>query len=173
MQIKLSQAVTLQSIIKKRLSELKQERDQLAYLFVAKGDQPDTPEDRTFDQVNIEIEATQMDLLEIESKIAKANSTFGVEWDGRHMTIGEALRLAKLFREQAREYGDYGSQRDNDIDRSRMLTTPVLKVLTYRPKDYAEKAQKLTRKANKISDLIDEANLQNMILYPRYSVYMD
>lgn len=166
--------MTLLSVIKKRLVELKQERNQMAYLFVAKGDNYEVPKDRTFDQVNGEIEKVQADLLELEVQIAKANSTFTIRWDDRDVTIGEALHLAKLYREQAAEYANYGSQRQNEIDRGRTLSvTTVMRVLTYEPKFYAEKAQKLTRKANKISDLIDEANIQSKIPYPNYSVYMD
>lgn len=145
----------------------------MAFLHVTKGDKYDLPTDRTFDQVNVEVEDAQADFLQLQSQIAKANETFTIQWDERAIAVGEALDLAKLYRQQASDYAGFGSQRDNELDRSRLGVTQVMRVLTYDPKNYAEKARKLTRKANKLSDLIDEANIQNRINFPNYSVYMD
>lgn len=174
MEIKLSQAITLMSVIRKRLLDLKQERNQLAFLYIQKGDKYELPQDRTFDQVTEELETVQNDLLQLETLIAKANTQSCIQWDGKEITIGEAIQLAKLYREQAQDYASYGSQRNNEIDRQRSLSmNTIVRVLTYDPKKYAEKSQKLLRKANKLSDLIDEANIKTFIHFPRYSVYMD
>ena len=173
-EIKLSQAITLLSVIRKRVEELEQERNKAAFLYIEKGDEYELPKERTFDQINAELEAAKMDLWELEAKIAKANTKNHIEWDGQKITIGEAIQLAKLYREQSREYANYGSFRNNEIDRHHGLSSKIIvRVLTYDPKKYAEKAQKLIRKANKLSDLIDEKNTRVRINFPRYSEYMD
>ena len=168
MKIKLSQAITLMSVIKKRIQELKREREEVSYLLVEKGEQYELPVDRTFNQVVSELEAAQKDLLELETAIAQANVTSTIQWDEKQITIGEAIQLAKLYREQAREHATYGSKRNNTP-----YGTNMYQVLTYDPKKYAELSQKLNRKANKLSELIDEVNILTYIDFPRYHIYMD
>ncbi|WCF11715.1 hypothetical protein NDS46_30690 (plasmid) [Paenibacillus thiaminolyticus] len=174
MKIKLSQAVTLMSTISKRIYELKDELNQLAFLYVPKGENYELSNMRTFNQVITEIESAEEDLRKLEVQIAKANTEVTIDWNQESLSILEALKLAKALRDKATEYSSFGRNRNNEIDRARSMGgTPVLRVLTYDPALYAEKARKLTRQANKLSALIDDANVENYILFPNYSVYMD
>ncbi|MEC1289438.1 hypothetical protein P9B58_03970 [Bacillus mojavensis] len=154
--IALFEALPLRNAISKRIQELLQERDSVAYVEHDK-DEKYTKPTKNVDQITAELESTKKDYRELVVLIAKANLDAKVLWDEKELSITEALELAQQLRGEANKLKSYG--RSQKTERVNSYSD----VISYRealfdPDKMQAKGLKLERMANRLSNSIEKAN---------------
>ncbi|USG67198.1 hypothetical protein NDK47_07890 [Brevibacillus ruminantium] len=164
--ITLAQAIPLRRSIERQIDELREERMEFSAVIIAKGETPEFPE-RTVEMITAELNQARTDYLRLNRLIAEANLKEVVEWDGRFISLIEAIELAKQMRQEAGEFKSLGVRKK--IERASSSPyhgrprfheggSDLISVATYDPDTYRESGKKLERRANLLSSKIETAN---------------
>ncbi|MFT9488308.1 MAG: hypothetical protein ACH0QD_13220 [Tepidibacillus sp.] len=169
--ITLAEAIPLKSAIVTRIKDLRGERELASTIVLSKGEQYTTPE-RNVDLITNEIEEAQMDLVQLDYLITKANTENVIEWNGTTTTLVTALELARQKREELQYLKVLGNKKKHDKRRFLNEAADLTIVTLYEPEEYRQKALKLERQLRKLSSLIEHTN--HFITIPfDASKYMD
>lgn len=157
MKLTLAELLPLKVTMSKLLHEKIAERETIAYIEFAKGEEETVP-DRTFDELTTEIREIRKDYRKIDYIIAKANVENLVEWEDGRLSIVEAIELAKQIRGEANLLKEFS--RSKPMER---LTRYHMEEATYRkalfdPSKLRKRAEKLEKKANRLSMMIEKQN---------------
>lgn len=170
--IKMAEAVKLQDTLDKKINELIRERNQNATQEIDKGEQADTPA-RSVDVISDELTTVRGHLRELKDTMRKSNITKGVVWNGDNVSLIYALDLVKDIRTEASEATALGNRKKNERKNAGFgQTAATFQIALYEPTEYRERGQKLLRLADKLSMLIQEANLKTEITVPFAGEYM-
>lgn len=170
MQISLAQAVSLRSMLNRRMQELVNEREQVAVVSVPKGEKYEKPT-RTVEQVTEELDEVRRHYRQLDLAMARANLTHTVQWDGQALPIMEAIELAKQLRAEMQELKRLALRNRQEYS-SNWGEAIMVKYTMYDPDVYKERAKKLERKTNRLSHLIEAANHQAMLDFPPAVEYL-
>ncbi|QQE75564.1 hypothetical protein KDJ56_06250 [Brevibacillus composti] len=165
--ITLAQAIPLRRSIERQIDYLREERMEYASVTVAKGEKPEFPQ-RTIEMITAELDEARADYLRLSHLIAEANLQKAVEWDGKMISLIEAIERAKQLREEASQCKILGMRKKiehapasfHGRGRSRHQEggSDLITVATYDPDAYRELGKKLERRANLLSGKIEAAN---------------
>lgn len=171
MKLTLAELLPLKVTLSKLLHEKLEERERVAYVEFAKGDEEILPE-RTFEQLTDEIREVREDYRNIDYIIAKANVNNHVEWEDGKLPIIEAIELAKQLRGEAHLLKEFGRRKPIErITRYHMEESTYRKVL-YDPNKMRSRAEKLEKKANRLSMAIEKRNHQVEAVFEAASKYL-
>ncbi|ATH91773.1 hypothetical protein [Bacillus glycinifermentans] len=154
--IALFEALPLKKTISKRIQELLQERDSVAYVEYDKGEEYIKPA-KTVDQITSELEEARKDYRNLVVLMSEANLNAKVVWDEKELSITEALELAQQLRGEANRLKSYGRSKETE------RLSSYSDVISYRkamfdPEKMQSKGLKLERMANRLSNAIEKAN---------------
>lgn len=172
MQITLKKAVHLKSIISGKIQELLRERNEVAYVEVLKGEEYEKPT-RTIEEITTELEAARTDYRKLDTLATKANLETTVSWDSQAINLVEALEFAKQMRGELGYLQRFGNSKKQQRQMNFRSDTEYFTVALFEPQEYKAKAEKLKRRADKLSDLIDEANLLAKIEFTSAAKYIE
>nr|MDH3154444.1 hypothetical protein [Bacillus licheniformis] len=154
--IALFEALPLRNTISKRIQELLQERDSVAYVEHDK-DEPYTKPTKTIDKITTELEVARKDYRDLVVLMAEANLYAKVVWDEKELSITEALELAQQLRGEANKLKNYG--RSKQTERLASYSDVVsYREAMFEPEKMKSKGLKLERMANRLSNAIEKAN---------------
>lgn len=171
MQITLAEALPLLNVISNRINDLVSDREDSSYIIVEKGEKYERPRYDLF-KLTEEIEQAWKDYVTLSKEIARANLENTIEWDGKQITIAEAIDLAKQIRAEIVHLRRLANRRKQEYvggNREKLL----VKVLLYEPEEAKKLALKLERKVNRLSSLIEAKNHSVMIEFPNAEKYLD
>jgi len=158
MQITVAEARLLKNAVSKKLHDLIQERNQIAYVEFEKGEKY-TPHARTFQEVGTEIHQVRNHYRAVIKALAASNLRTTIEWKGEKISIVEALELVKQLRAEAEMLQEFGnSQQVERIARGAFDANVVYKKALFDPPAVKKQAEKTEKEANRLSILIDKAN---------------
>jgi hypothetical protein len=170
MQISLLEALPLRNSISRRIHELLQERDRVAFVEFEKGDEYEKPE-RTVDDVTKELNVVRNDFRLLDVLVAKANLEAKVIWDNKEISIVEAIELAKQLRGEAVKLKQYGISKKQERKQSYGETKTVYRKAMFEPSALEKEGLKLERLANRLSLAIEKANHLHEIEFPYADKY--
>lgn len=155
--ITLAEAVKLKSILNKRVHELEEEMDRVAFVEMEKGGKkPKLP--RTLKEVELDLEAVRKDMRILDRLVYAANIENTVTLNGEEFPIVEAIELATQLRAKARKYKEYGAAQKEEFPYSYGENISIVKVALFDPEEYRVKGLEAERQANKLSNLINAKN---------------
>ncbi|MEK5442344.1 MULTISPECIES: hypothetical protein [unclassified Fredinandcohnia] len=155
--ISLAEAVKLKSVLSKRIHELEEEMDRLAFIDIEKGNK--IPKQvRTLTDVEQDIEEVRKDVRLLDKLIYKANIENEIIFNDEELTIVEAIELATQLRAKARKYKVYGTAPKEEFSYSYSEGVPLVKVAMFDPEVYRLKGLEIDRQANRLSNLINAKN---------------
>lgn len=159
--ITLAEALPLLKSLENHISELTHERDKSSYVLVDKEDLKSNKIEypaRTVDQITAEIEQAHAAYRKLMDAVARANLTNTIEWEGERITIAEALELAKWYRQEAGALKRLAWRRKQEYETKGLGESNLIRLALYEPEEMRRRAMLLTRKANKLSALIEVKN---------------
>lgn len=163
MKITVAEARLLKNAVSKKLHDLLRERSQIAFVEYEKGEEY-TPYERTFDEVSKEIEKTREHYRVVKRALADSNLHTTIEWNGKELSIVEALELVKQLRTEAEDLKTFGnSQQVERISRGAFDTKVSYKKALFNPPAIKKEGEKMLKMANRLSILIDKANFNAMV----------
>ncbi|MDQ0246827.1 hypothetical protein J2S09_004431 [Bacillus fengqiuensis] len=155
--ISLAEAVKLKSVLSKRIHELEDEMDRVAFVEIEKGSK--VPKQvRTLADVEQDIEEIRKDFRLLDRLMYQANIDNEVVFNDESLTIVEAIELATQLRAKARKYKEYGAAAKEDYPYSYGETVSIIKVAMFEPEAYRLKGLEIERQANRLSNLINAKN---------------
>lgn len=157
MNITLAQALPLRNSINRRIHELISERNQVAFVEVEKGGQYEKPT-RTVEQVTEELNVTRSDFRALDVAMAAENLKAKVEWDGREVSLTEAIELSKQIRGEVNELKRFGQRKKQERQASWRTEEVTYVHAQFEPEEYRKSALKLERQVNKLSSEIERKN---------------
>lgn len=158
LEITLAQAIPLKNIISRRINELQQEREQVAFVEVEKGEKYSTPE-RDMKTVENELDESHNDYRILDTLIAKNNLDYSLRWDGNDVTIKEAIEVAKERRNEINKLKYFGSRKKQEKTRGNyMQDSSTITHTLYEPEEYRKRGLKLERQVNRLSQEIEAMN---------------
>ncbi|MDQ0232636.1 hypothetical protein [Metabacillus malikii] len=161
--ISLAEAVKLKSVLSKRIHELEEEMDRVAFIDIEKGS--NIPEQiRRLTEVEVDLEEVRKDFRLLDKLMYKANIENEIVFNDESFTIVEAIELATQLRAKARKYKEYGAAPKEEFSFSYSEGVTLLKVAMFDPEAYRLKGLEIERQANRLSNLINAKN---------YSVELD
>ncbi|EQM25309.1 hypothetical protein [Bacillus licheniformis] len=154
--IALFEALPLRNTISKRIQELLQERESVAYVEYDKGEEYIKPT-KSVDQITSDLEEARKDYRDLVVLMSEANLNAKVVWDEKELSITEALELAQQLRGEANRLKSYGRSKETE------RLSSYSDVISYRkamfdPEKMQSKGLKLERMANRLSNAIEKAN---------------
>ncbi len=157
MRLSLAELLPLKVTMSKLIQDKIQERDSVAYVEFGKGDDEVLP-DMTFDQVTEGLKEIREDYRKIDFLIAKANVDHMVDWEDGKLSIAEAIELAKQLRGEASLLKRFGRSKPMErVETYHMQDTMFRKAL-FEPSKLKARAEKLEKKANRLSMAIEKQN---------------
>lgn len=168
--ISLLEALPLRNSINRRIQELLQERDRVAYVEFEKDEKYELPE-RTFDNVTTELNKTREDYRQLDVLVTKANIDAKVKWDEKEISITEAIELAKQLRGEANKLKAYGMVKKQERKQSYGETKTIYRKALFEPSKMQEQGLKLERLANRLSLAIEKANHLHTIEFLAADLY--
>lgn len=172
MQISLLEALPLRNSISRRIQELLQERDRVAYVEFEKGEDHETPE-KTIEEVTNELNEVRNDYRQLDLVVTATNIVAKIEWNGGEITITEAIELAKQLRGEANKLKSYGnSKRVDRKPQNYGETRTIYRKAMFEPSKLQKEGLKLERIANRLSLAIEKANHNQMIEFPAADKYL-
>lgn len=172
MQISLLEALPLRNSISRRIQELLQERDRVAYVEFEKGEEYETP-DKTIEEVTNELNEVRNDYRHLDLVVTKANLEAKVVWDDQEITITEAIELAKQLRGEAHKIKSYGNSKKQDRKPQNYgETRTVYRKAMFEPSKLQKEGLKLERIANRLSLAIEKANHIHTIEFAAADKYL-
>lgn len=165
MTILLSQAVPLLSKIKKHLDELYDVRNQVATITHHREATPEEIAEfmpmQSVDELTQEIERVAGQLNQLRTLVAKANVENYVTFNGRELSLDEAIDYAAWLRREAQTLAVLGNTAKVRIGNSFIDSRQNVVVrTTYEPQVYKQKAIELQKQADTLSMMIDMKNTQ-------------
>ncbi|MQR94670.1 hypothetical protein [Fictibacillus phosphorivorans] len=160
--ISLAEAVKLKSVLSKRIHELEDEMDRVAFVEIEKGDQ--VPKQvRTLLKVEQDIEEVRKDFRLLDKLMYQANSQHEVVFNDESLAIVEAIELATQLRAKSKKYKEFGAS-SKEEPYLFGENANLMRIATFEPEDYRIKGIETERQANRLSNLINAKN---------YSVELD
>lgn len=153
-----AEAVKLRSVLNKRIHELEDEMDRVAYVQIEAG-KPLPKQKRTILDVEKEIEEVRSDYRRLDRLMYKANIENEINFENTNIPIVEAIELATQLRAKARKFKEFASGEKEEYMYS-YENMQLMKVATFEPDDYRIKALECERQANRLSNLINNKNYQ-------------
>lgn len=155
--ISLAEAVKLKSVLSKRIHELEEEMDRVAFIDIEKGSK--VPKQvRTLTDVELDLEEVRKDFSLLDKLMYKANIEHEIVFNDESFTIVEAIELATQLRAKARKYKVYGTAPKEEFSYSYGEGVPLLKIAMFDPEAYRLKGLEIDRQANRLSNLINAKN---------------
>jgi hypothetical protein len=155
--ISLAEAVKLKSVLSKRIHELEEEMDRVAFVEIEKGSKL-PKQSRTLSDVEGDIEEIRKDFRLLDKLMYQANFENTIVFKDETLTIVEAIELATQLRAQARKYKEFGSAQKEEYPYSYGDAISLIKVATFEPESYRLKGLEIERQANRLSNLINAKN---------------
>ncbi|WP_110114411.1 hypothetical protein [Bacillus sp. CGMCC 1.16541] len=154
----LAEAVKLKSVLSKRIHELEEEMDRVAFVETERGVALPT-QARTLTHVEQEIDQVRKDFRLLDKLMYQANVENDVVFQGESLTIVEAIELATQLRAKARKYKEFGTALKEEFPYSYgPEATSIVKLALFEPEDYRLKAIEAERQANRLSNAINAKN---------------
>lgn len=170
--IALFEALPLKNTISRRIQELLQERDNVAYIEWEKDQKEETSAPtKTVDQVTDELETARLDYRTLNTLMVEANLNAKVVWDEKELSITEALELAQQLRGEANKLKAYGRSKKQERVHN-YSDTPTYRKATFDPEKMQKNALKLERMANRLSNAIEKANHNHEIEFAAADKYL-
>lgn len=160
MKVTLAQALPLRSTISKRIQDLLQERKKVAVVEAEKGEQYEAPV-RKMEEVTEELRQAREDFRRLDVLVTAENLKATIQWDGKDISITEALELAKQTRGEAHEHKEFGNRNKKERKHSGgwgSNDSNIILHAQYDPENYRKSAQKLQREADRLSFEIERKN---------------
>jgi len=155
--ISLAEAVKLKSLLSKRIHELEEEMDRVAFIEIEKGSK--VPKQvRTILDVEQELEEVRKDFRLLDKLMYQANIKYEIAFNDESLTIVEAIELATQLRAKVRKYKEYGSAQKEEYSYSYGEGVSLIKVAMFEPETYRLKGLEIERQANRLSNLINAKN---------------
>lgn len=155
--ISLAEAVKLKSVLSKRIHELEEEMDRLAFIEMEK-ESPAPKQTRTLKDVEKDIKVIRKDFRLLDKLMYRANIENEIIFNDESLSIVEAIELASQLRARARKYKEFGSAVKEEFLYSIGESGAMIRVAQFEPEDYRLKAIETERKANRLSNLINAKN---------------
>lgn len=155
--ISLAEAVKLKSVLSKRIHELEDEMDRLAFVEMEK-ESPAPRQTRTLKDVEKDIKVIRKDFRLLDKLMYKANIENEIIFNNEALSIVEAIELASQLRARARKYKEFGAAVKEEFLYSIGESGAMIRVAQFEPEDYRLKAIETERKANRLSNLINAKN---------------
>ncbi|WP_010290353.1 hypothetical protein [Kurthia massiliensis] len=156
--ITLAEAVKLKSILRKRIAELNDEMDRVAFTIIVDKDKPEEPT-RTLEQVEQELADVRKDVRTLDRLMYEANSYHTINFEGEALKLVEAIEYATQLRAQADKYKTLAAYDKRSIEYY-SEDAPVYRIALYDPETYRLKAIECERHAHKISNAVNAKNYQ-------------
>lgn len=155
--ISLAEAVKLKSLLSKRIHELEEEMDRVAFIEIEKGSK--VPKQvRTLTDVELDLEEVRKDFRLLDKLMYQANIENEIAFNDQLFTIVEAIELATQLRAKARKYKVYGTAPKEEFPYSYGEGVSLLKVAMFDPEMYRLQGLEIERQANRLSNLINAKN---------------
>ena len=159
MTIYLAEAVKLKSIIRKRLMELIEERERVAFSTIEKG-QPLPEQVRSLEQVEQEIERVRKDARTLDRLVYRANIDTTLTFENETLPIVEAIEYAIQLRAAAEEAKTFAAADPESLVYGYGDQLPIYRVARFDPETYRKRALLLERRAHVLSNAINATNYQ-------------
>ncbi|HEY4552529.1 MAG TPA: hypothetical protein VIG80_05005 [Bacillaceae bacterium] len=156
-QITLAEAVKLKSILTRKIHQLEEEMERVAFATVEKGEQAEAGP-RTVEAVEQELDEVRKDTRLLDKLMYRANIDHEISFKGENLAIVEAIELATQLRAKARMYKEFGSSAKEEVQFGYSDSTVFYRVALFDPEEYRQKAIQLEKKAHKLSNLINAKN---------------
>ena len=154
-----AEAVKLKSVLSKRIHELEEELDRVAFVQIEAG-KSIPKQKRTILDVEREMEGVRTDYRLLDKLMYCANIENEISFENVNISIVEAIELATQLRAKARKYKEFAAAEKEEYVYSYGETVQLMKVATFEPEDYRLKSLECERKANRLSNLINSKNYQ-------------
>lgn len=161
--LSLAEAVKLKSVLAKRIHELEEEMDRVAFVEIEKGSKK-PKQARSLSQVEEEIDDIRKDFRLLDKLMYQANYENKVSFNGEELAIVEAIELATQLRAKARKFKEFGSSSKEELQFGYGEGVPVIRKAMFDPEEYRVKAVEQERLANRLSNAINTKN---------YSIVLD
>lgn len=160
--ISLAEAVKLKSVLAKRIHELEEEMDRVAFVEVEKGSKPLKLE-RPLSKVEEEIDEIRKDFRLLDKLMYRANYENEVSFNDDSLTIVEAIELATQLRAKARKFKTFGTAVKEAPLYGYGDSVPIVRLAMFDPEEYRVKAVEAERLANRLSNAINTKNYSVML----------
>ncbi|MTH54983.1 hypothetical protein GKZ89_16390 [Bacillus mangrovi] len=161
--VSLAEAVKLKSVLSKRIHELEEEMDRVAFAEVEKGSKA-PKQARSLPDVEKDLEEIRKDFRLLDRLMYQANVENTIEYSRENVTIVEAIELATQLRARARKYKQYGSAQKEEFLYPYSENSSIVKIPMFDPEEYRLKGLEMDRLANRLSNQVNAKN---------YSVELD
>lgn len=155
--LSLAEAVKLKSVLAKRIHELEEEMDRVAFVEVEKGSKV-SKQVRSLPKVEVEIDEIRKDFRLLDKLMYRANFENRVDFNGEELAIVEAIELATQLRAKARKFKEFGAAVKEEHQFGYGEGLPLIKLAMFDPEEYRVKAVELERQANRLSNAINTKN---------------
>ena len=155
--ISLAEAVKLKSVLSKRIHELEEEMDRVAFMEMEKEGSP-SKQTRTLKDVEQDIERIRKDFRLLDKLMYKANIENEIMFNNESLAIVEAIELASQLRARTKKYKEFGSAVKEEFLYSIGESAAMIRVAQFEPEDFRVKAIEIERQANRLSNLINAKN---------------
>lgn len=155
--ISLAEAVKLKSVLSKRIHELEEEMDRVAFVETEK-DIPIPVPTRTLQDVEKDLEEIRKDFRLLDKLMYQANIENEIVFNNEALSIVEAIELASQLRARVRKYKEFGSAVKEEFLYSVGESGAIIKCAQFEPEDFRLKAIETERQANRLSNLINAKN---------------
>lgn len=160
--LSLAEAVKLKSVLAKRIHELEEEMDRVAYVEVEKGSKL-PKQNRPLSKVEEEIDEIRGDFRLLDKLMYRANIENEVDFNGESLTIVEAIELATQLRAKARKFKVFGAAAKEMHPYGYGENLPIIRMATFDPEEYRVKSVEAERLANRLSNTINTKNYSIML----------
>lgn len=157
MKITLAQAVHTLGDIGKHIQELIQERNSVAYVTAPKGEEYNKPT-RSVDEVTAEINQARADYRELQTLMRKANLESTIVWDGKEVSIDEAIEISKQQRGELNVVKSFGRAQKQSTSSNWRSDSSEVTWAQFDPEVYRKAAIKLEKQVRKLSQDIEAKN---------------
>ncbi|WP_264740523.1 DIP1984 family protein [Cytobacillus firmus] len=153
----LAEAVKLKSVLAKRIHELEEEMDRVAFADIEKGSKlPEMP--RSLAMVEKEMDEVRKDMRLLDKLVYKANIENDITFNNESLPIVEAIELATQYRAKARKFKEYGTAAREEFLYTVSENVSMVKMALFDPEQYRLKGLEAERQANRLSNLINNRN---------------
>ncbi len=154
--ISLAEAVKLKSVLYKRIHELEEEMDRVAFVTIEKGEKIPVIS-RSIAIIEQDIEEVRKDFRLLDKLIYQANVEHEIAFHNESVTIVEAIELATQLRAKARKCKEYGMALKEEVNYYGEGVS-IVRVATFDPENYRLKGLEAEREANRLSNAINAKN---------------
>lgn len=155
--ISLAEAVKLKSVLSKRIHELENEMDRVAFVEIEKGSK--LPKQvRSLLNVEQDLDEVRKDFRILDKLMYQANIENEIAFNEEALTIVEAIEHATQLRAKARKCKEYGAAIKEEFPHSYGESVTLVRVALFDPESYRLKGLELEQQANRLSNLINAKN---------------